>query len=142
MLIIAAFALPAFAQKLDTFGYYTIKRPTKDFADISEIHLSGDYGAEQKPPVYGLIRLKKKSAKDYRLLKPTVKGRTVSFTTRTVAGVYYKFTGAFTKLFDDLKNEVQGTPTGGTALQGTLVKYRGKKKIAQALVKCTYFGGD
>jgi hypothetical protein len=43
----------------DFFGYYAIdgKAPAA-FADIDTIHLAGSYGAEQKPPVHGLIRMK------------------------------------------------------------------------------------
>lgn len=142
VLAVCAFAVPAAAQHLDTFGYYTIVRPPKAFADISEIHLAGDYGAQQNPPFYGLIRFKKKSAKDNRLLKPALKGRNISFTTRTVGGVYYKFSGTFTKLFDKILENAGGPSLQGTALTGTLIKYKGKKKIAGAYLRFTYFAGD
>ena len=80
------FAVSTFAQKAttDIFGYYTIVKPTKDFADIFIIHLGGNYGAQQKPSFYGLVRLKKKSAKDFYLLKPTLNGKNLTFTTEQV----------------------------------------------------------
>ena len=37
--LLTAFALPALAQKVDIFGYYTPVHATDDFNDISEIHL-------------------------------------------------------------------------------------------------------
>src|SRR5215213_5795061 len=59
----------------DIFGYYTIDgRVPAAFADISEIHLAGSYGAQQKPPFHGMIRLKKKAAKDFVINKPTLSG--------------------------------------------------------------------
>ena len=134
-----AFALSAFGQnKINIFGYYSIENATKDFADISEINLAGDIGLNDKPPFYGLIRMKSKKAKDFKLLKPTLSGKTLTFSTTTVNGINYKFSGQFTKLgdFPELK------PNGEVLLIGTLTKYRGKKKIAFANVKLSYEAGD
>jgi hypothetical protein len=140
-MLFCAFALPALAQdkdKVDIFGYYSIVKPTKAFADIAEIHLGGDYGEMQKPKFYGLIRLKSKRALDYKLLKPTLSGKNLTFSTKTVGNISYKFVGAFTKLGDF--PELQ--PNGEVLLKGTLTKYRGKKQIASANVKLSYFAGD
>lgn len=134
-----AFALSASAQnETDIFGYYSIEKPTKAFADISELHLSGGYGARQNPPFYGFIRLKTKRAKDFRLLKPALNGKSLTFSTTSVKGVSYKFSGQFTKLgnFPELR------PDGEILLSGTLTKYRGKTKIASANVKFSYYAGD
>lgn len=119
----------------DIFGYYTIEKPIAAFADISEIHLAGDYGAQQTPPIHGLIRLKKKSASDFRLNRPILSGKKISFTTKTVGGVSYKFDGAFVKFPN---NQQQS----GTILRGVLQKFRGKTKIAEASVKFSYEAGD
>lgn len=135
-----AFALSAFGQTetTDIFGYYSIEKPTKDFANISEIHLSGNYGAEQKPPAYGLIRLKAKNAKDFQIQKPALDGKNLTFSTNEVSGISYKFEGEFSKLgnFPELQ------PNGEILLTGTLTKYRGKTKIASANVKLLYSTGD
>ena len=118
----------------DIFGYYTIEgKVPKAFADISEIHLAGDYGAQQTPPVHGMIRPKK--GKDFPLNKPTLNGKNISFTTATVGGFSYKFTGTFIKFPN---NEAQE----GTVLTGTLQKFKGKTKIAEAKVKFSYEAGD
>ena len=135
----AAFALTVAGQtETEIFGYYSIENPTRDFANISEIHLAGTYGAQQKPPVYGLIRLKAKNARDFQLLKPTLNGKNLSFSTTSVGGVNYQFTGTFTKLgnFPELQ------PNGEVLLTGTLTKYRNKKKVASAVVKLSYQTGD
>ncbi len=142
VLMVGIFAMPAFSQKLDTFGYYTIERPAKEFADISEIHLAGDYGAKQSPSILGLIRLKKKNAKDFRLRKTLLNGRNYSFTSETVAGVYYTFFGTFDKSFPASYQTRMDDPVSGTVLSGKLVKYQGKKKIAEANVKFSYATGD
>lgn len=118
----------------DIFGYYTIDgRVPAAFADIFHIHLAGSYGAEQKPPVHGMIRPKK--GKDFPLLKPTLNGKKISFTTREVGGVSYKFTGAFVRFPN---NETQT----GVVLRGVLQKFRGRTKIAEARVGFTYEAGD
>jgi hypothetical protein len=139
--LLVLFTDSAVAQKantVDIFGYYTINNPTKDFADISEVHLSGNYGAQEKPPVYGLIRLKKKSAKDFQILKPTLNGKNLTFITKAVGGISYQFEGVFTKLGDlpTLR------PEGEILLKGKLTKYRGKTKIAEANVSFLYSAGD
>jgi hypothetical protein len=120
----------------DIFGYYTIEgRAPAAFADISEIHLAGDYGARQKPPVHGLIRLKSKAARDFRVNKPALNGKNISFTTATVGGISYKFSGTFVRFPNNAAQE-------GTILRGVLQKFRGKTKIAEANVKFTYDAGD
>lgn len=134
-------AVSAFAQtknNVDIFGYYTIVKPTKDFADISMIHLGGNYGANEKPPVYGLIRLKKKSAKDFPLLKPKLNGKNITFTTKAVGGISYQFDGVFTKLGDFPSLQ----PNGEILLSGKLTKYNGKTRLAEANVKLSYEAGD
>jgi hypothetical protein len=140
-LLLSASAITTFGQKnqrVDIFGYYKIDKPTKDLTDISEVHLSGNYGAQEKPPAYGLIRLKKKNAKDFQLLKPTLNGKNLSFATKVVGGISYQFEGAFTKLGDlpTLR------PEGEILLKGKLTKYRGKTKIAEANVSFLYSAGD
>lgn len=140
ILLLCVFVLTAHAQSStnDIFGYYFIEKSPKTFADISEIHLGGNYGAEQTPPFYGLIRLKSKKAKDFHLLKPTLNGKDLTFSTKSVGGINYTFSGTFTKL-GDFPSE---RPEGEVLLKGTLIKFKGKTIIAKANVSFTYSAGD
>jgi len=141
IMILGLFSVPTFAQdtenNTDFFGYYFIEKAPKGFSDISEIHLAGDYGESQTPPFYGLIRMKKKAAKDFQLNKPTINGKNISFTTKAVAGVSYQFSGTFTKLDNFPTN-----PPDGVVLKGTLTKMKGKTKLAASKVNFTYSPGD
>ena len=136
--VFAAFTVPALAQKNDIFGYYKPVSATAEFRDISEIHLAGDYGEQQTPKVYGLIRMRQQNSADYDLLKPTLVGKRLSFTTKSVDGVHYGFVGTFVKLGDFPTTR----PEGQTLLKGTLTKYRGKKKIAAGTFNFIYSAGD
>jgi hypothetical protein len=134
-----AFALPAFSQKkVDIFGYYTPVSAAEAFADISEIHLAGNYGAQQTPKMYGLIRLRTQDSKDFELMRPVLAGKKLSFTTKSVAGVHYMFAGTFTKLGDFPTSR----PEGQTLLKGSLTKYRGRTKLATGTFNFTYSAGD
>jgi hypothetical protein len=120
----------------DIFGYYTIQgNAPVGFTDISEIHLAGDYGAQQNPQVHGLVRLKSKTAKDFAINKPTLSGKNITFTTKAVGGISYQFTGTFVKFPNN-------TQQAGTVLRGVLRKFKGKTKIAEANVKFSYEAGD
>ena len=139
ILFVFAVTLPSFAQSnVDIGGYYFIENPPKAFADISEILLAGNYGASEEPPFYGLIRLKKKSAKDFALLKPTLASKKLMFKTRSVGGVYYEFSGRFTRLDDFPSTQ----PEGEILLKGKLTKYRGKHRIAVSNLSFSYSAGD
>ena len=139
VVLTCAFALPAVAQrKVDVFGYYTIVSASKDFENISELHLAGNYGETQKPKFYGIIRLRKSTGDDFALLKPSLIGKKLSFTTKSVGGVHYGFTGVFTKLGDFPTSR----PEGQTLLRGTLTKYSGKKKLGAGTFNFTYSAGD
>jgi hypothetical protein len=139
-LLFCAFSLTLFAQSsdIDIFGYYFIQNAPKSFADISEIHLAGSYGAEQTPPFHGLIRMKSKKAKDFHLLKPTLDSANISFSTKSVNGISYAFSGTFTKL----GNFSTDRPEGEVLLKGILTKLKGKTKLASAKVSFIYSAGD
>ncbi len=145
LILVAFFSLCSIASaqkplKLDTFGYYYIKKPIKAFANISEIHLAGDYGKQEKPPMYGLIRLKD-APRDFKILKPVEKGDFISFSTDSVGGVSYRFSGNFTRLFIKNQKSTDKLNDGGIVLRGTLTKLKRGAKIAEQAVEFTYFTG-
>jgi hypothetical protein len=127
----------------DVFGYFMISgKAPKEFADIDHLNLggSGEYGAGANPPYYGLIRLKGKKKTDFKLLKPTLEGKNLSFKTEAVKGISYDFTGTLTQTdFSTPESQPQGDEK---VLSGTLRKMKAGKMIAESKVAFTWFLGD
>jgi len=126
----------------DVFGYFLISgKAPKDFADIDVINLggSGEYGAGANPPYYGMIRLKNKKKADFKLLKPTLEGKNLSFKTEAVGGISYEFVGVLTRT--DFGSDLQ-LAQGEKVLIGTLKKLKGGKTIAESKVGFTWELGD
>jgi hypothetical protein len=149
ILAAAAFAGAAPPVKVDVFGYYYLPdgKAPKGFQDISELHLSTfDYkdGKELAVPLYGWIRLKPKTVKgkevavDFLLIAPARKDRSLTFTTKEVGGVSYRFAGAFTRL----GNFPEERPEDEVLLKGRLTKLQGGKVAAESDVGFHYTGGD
>lgn len=87
---------------------------------------------------YGQIRLKAPARTDYKLLKPTLSGKNLSFKTKKVGGVGYEFSGKLTRTnFDDPQPSSEEV-----VLRGTLKKIKAGKVVAQASVRYTWFLGD
>ena len=78
------------------------------------------------------------NSSDFNLLKPVRTGKKLTFTTKTVGGIYYTFVGTFLKLEDF----PTAKPEGQTVLKGTLTKMRGKKKVAAGTFNFIYSAGD
>jgi hypothetical protein len=107
--------------------------PPDDFSDFGAINLNSK--RSRHLPVAGLETNK---GKRYSFKTLSVKRENFTFTTVTVAGISYGFSGKFLKggvyssgILDD------ETPV----LEGTLTKFRGGKKVAEAKLKFVYFGG-
>jgi len=118
------------ANVIDASGTFSIHgTPPQAFANIEVLEIGGndEYGWKANPPFYGFIRLNNRSKTDYKLLKPTIDDKNISFKTRSVGGVSYQFEGTFTTLDfaeKDLRNQ--------TVLSGTLKKLTGGKVTAEA----------
>src|SRR6185295_19710050 len=105
-------AAPKPAPKVDLFGYYYLheEEAPKGFQDIDHLHLStidmkGDEMVEV--PLHGWIRLKEEGdapAVDFPLIAPTLKDKALSFTTKAVGGISYRFAGRFLKLVNFPEN--------------------------------------
>jgi hypothetical protein len=127
--------LPAFGQtKFNPDGaFFAIGELPNGFADFSGIYLNGR--KLRRLPTQSL-QLNNGKKFHYKLL--TVKQDNFSFTTETLGGVYYTFAGKFLRggVFGELDlNDEQ------PVLEGTLTKYKGGKKVADAKLKFSYFGG-
>jgi len=125
----------------DVFGYFFIKgKAPAGFTNIDHLLLGGDgeFGAGATPPFYGQIRVKGKGKTDYMLLKPTLDGNNLSFQTKAIAGISYKFEGTLTQT-DFTNNEPSGD---AVVLTGTLTKMSKGKAIGHAKLKFTWSVGD
>ena len=120
------------ASATDASGTFSIHgKAPQAFANIEVLEIGGDdeYGWKANPPVYGFIRLNNKAQTDYKLLKPTIDDKNISFKTRAVAGVSYEFEGTFTQL--DFAAKDMGTGR----LSGTLKKMvAGKARLRRSWI--------
>ena len=137
LLVFAAPQKKAKTEKTDVFGYYFLEgKPNKEFAEIDYLHLSTIDDKGKDSPLNGLIRPKKKNQTDYVLVAPKMKLSELSFTTKAVKTISYKFTGKFVKLGDFPKK-----PPKGTILEGKLTKLKGTKIVVEENVKFRYEAG-
>ena len=127
------------ANVTDASGTFSIHgKASQAFANVEVLEIGGndEYGWKANPPFYGFIRLNNQARTDYKLLKPTIDDKNISFKTRAVGGVSYEFEGTFTQLDfaeKDLRNQV--------VLSGTLKKMVGGKVAAEAKLEFDYTPG-
>ena len=136
-LVLCLTAAPVFTQRkaarFDPDGSFWIHgTPPPEFSDFDSINLNAKRLRYLNPP--GLMMRTTR----YRYKTLTVQRDNFTFTTMTVRGIFYTFSGKF------LKGGVYGagnlddeTPV----LEGTLTRFRNGKKVAEANLKFVYFGG-
>lgn len=134
--LLLAVSLPALSQsrRFNPDGtFWIIGEAPNGFLDFSGINLNGR--RLRRLPSQG-VQLNNGKTFHYKTL--TVKQNNFTFTTVTLGGVYYTFSGRFLRggVFaeQDLSDE-------RPVLEGVLAKYRGGKKLAEAKLKFAYFGG-
>ena len=114
-------------------SFWLIGEPPDGFSDFGGINLNGR--RLRRLPSQGL---QLNNGKTFHYKSLTVKRDDFSFTTLTVRGVYYTFAGKFLRggVFaeQDLNDEQP-------VLEGVLAKYMNGKKVAEAKLKFSYFGG-
>ncbi len=107
--------------------------PPKDFENVGGINLNSK--RSRQLPAAG-VELVNGNRFPFKSL--VVKPDRLVFTTAVVRGVSYSFSGRFLKggVFSagDLDPDAP-------VLEGTLTKWKGGKKVAEASLKFTYFGG-
>jgi hypothetical protein len=107
--------------------------PPPEFKDIGGINLNSH--RSRRFPAAG-VELVSGARLPFKTL--TVKPESLTFTTGTLRGISYSFSGRFLK---------KGVFSAGSldedtpVLEGTLTKFRGGRKTAEAKIKFTYFGG-
>ena len=137
LLILCLIAAPAFAQRkvarFDPDGSFWIHgTPPPEFSDFDSINLNAKRLRYLNPP--GLVMRTTR----YRYKTLTVQRDNFTFTTMTVRGIFYTFSGKF------LKGGVYGAANlddETPVLEGTLTRFRNGKKVAEANLKFVYFGG-
>jgi hypothetical protein len=114
-------------------AFFLIGEPPADFSDFSGIYLNGR--RLRRLPTQAM-HLNNGKVFHYRSL--TVRRDNFSFTTVTSSGVYYTFAGKFLRggIFAE-----QDLSDDRPVLEGVLTKYKGGKKLAEAKLKFSYFGG-
>jgi len=122
------------SERFDPDGSFWVKgAPPNDFSDFSGINLNAKRSRQLPQP-----GLETNNGRRYRFKILNVKRERFTFTTETIAGISYSFSGRFLKggvyaseILDD------ETPV----LEGTLTKFRNGKQVAEAKLKFVYFGG-
>jgi len=114
-------------------SFWILGQPPNEFSEFGGINLNAKRSRQLPGQGFQLT-----SGKSIRFKTLSVKRDNFTFTTVTVGGISYAFSGKFLKggiySAGDLDDE---TPV----LEGTLTKLRGGKKIAEAKLKFSYFGG-
>ena len=134
LLSVSVFSQRSKPDRFDPDGSFWLKgAPPDDFSDFSGINLNAKRSRNLPQP-----GLETNKGTRYRFKTLSVKQERFTFTTMTVAGISYSFSGRFLKggvyssgILDD------ETPV----LEGTLTKFRGGTKVAEAKLKFVYFGG-
>lgn len=130
---------PTAAAAFDPTGaYFPMADLPPEFQELEHLGLATIDENAAPAPLNGFLRPKARSAADYLLIKPSLNGKTLTFTTTTVRGVHYTFTGAFPRL-----GNFPETPPSyeEVALSGTLTKLRDGQTIATTPVQFRYEAG-
>ena len=137
-LLLLMIATPALSQnksaRFDPDGTFWITgTPPNEFSDFSAINLNAKKLRRLATP-----GVQTNNGKTYRFKTLSVKRNNFTFTTVTVGDVSYSFAGRFLK-----GGNFAATWLGDDdpVLEGTLTKFRGGKKLAEAKLKFSYFGG-
>jgi len=136
-IVFATSCIHALGQKSARFdpdgSFWIHGYPPNDFPEFGAINLNAKRSRHLPRP-----GLETNNGKRYTFKTLTVKRDNFTFTTATVAGISYSFSGKFLKggvYASGILDEE--TPV----LEGTLTKYRGGQRVAEAKLKFVYFGG-
>ena len=114
-------------------AFWIIGQPPNGFTDFGGINLNGR--RLRHIPSQGLQLM---DGTTFHFKSLTVKRNDFRFTTRTLKGVHYTFSGRFLRggVFAEL-----GLDDEQPVLEGVLTKYVRGKKAVEAKLKFSYFGG-
>lgn len=113
-------------------AFWVLDQPT-EFSEFGAINLNAKKLRRLPSP-----GLQQNDGTNFRFKNLTVKRHNLSFTTVTRRSIYYTFSGRFLKggvfALTELNDE-------SPILEGTLARYKNGKKVAEAKLRFTYFGG-
>lgn len=137
LVLLAATCFPTNAQnKITRFdpdgSFWVIGEIPNEFSGFGGINLNAK--RLRRLPPSGV----QTNDKNYRFKTLTVKRDNFKFTTVAVRGVYYTFAGKFLKGGNFAATWLDDE---SPILEGTLTKFQGAKKVAEAKLKFSYFGG-
>lgn len=127
----------AVAQKFDPEGEFNVEgKLPKELSEISTIQLLRDIKRSFLNSHSGLYTNR---GVTYRFKTLTVTRERFTFTTVAIGDISYSFTGRFLRggVFAELDSDQWGKPI----LEGQLSKFRGRRKLAGATLRFSYFGG-
>ena len=114
-------------------SFWILGEAPNEFLELSAINLNAK--RLRRLPSAGL---QVTDGTTYRFKTLTVKRTNLTFTTVTLRNVSYSFSGKFLKGGVFAETELNDE---SPILEGTLTKYRAGKKLAEAKIRFTYFGG-
>ena len=136
--VLLVVSVPALSQSKRTQfnpdgSFWIIGQPPTGFSDFGGINLNGR--RLRRLPSQGLQLI---NGTTFNFKTLTLRQNNFRFTTVTSSDVYYTFVGKFLRggvfaeqdLFDEQP-----------VLEGVLAKYKGGKRVAEAKLKFSYFGG-
>lgn len=121
-----------------TGAYFISGTAGKEFADIDHLSLATIDENANPAPLNGFIRPKRHADPDYKLAKPALEGRHLTFTTNAVKGVSYTFEGNFERAGNF---PADPPPSDAVVLGGMLRKLDNGKVVAETAVRFTYSAG-
>jgi hypothetical protein len=114
-------------------AFFLIGKAPTGFSDFSGIYLNGR--RLRRIPTQSL---QLNNGKRFHYKSLVVKRDNFSFTTMTMGGVYFTFSGKFLRGGVFAEQELYDEQP---VLEGVLTKYKDGNKVAEAKMKFSYFGG-
>lgn len=125
--------------KGDVTGAYFIKDVLAgEFSDIDHLSLATIDDRGNPAPLNGFIRPKRRSATDFKLVNPKLNGNNLTFTTTSVGGLSYSFTGTFEKMDNFSANPPS---LDDVILRGKLSKLQDGQIVTEMDMGFTYSAG-
>lgn len=121
-----------------TGAYFPVGELTSDFNEIEHLYIGYLDEEGNAAPLNGFLRPVRKQAKDYKISNPKLDGNNLTFTTASVNGTSYKFTGKFVSMDNFAENP---PPSDRVILKGTLEKSQDGAVVAETDVSFTYSAG-